>query len=213
MAADNHDFDTLANVKQYIDPNLPSPGPDDNLLQAMITAMSRAMARYCVRNILAQVFTEVRNGTGQSVMRLINWPVVSVTSLTIGTTIIQAATSPTTRGYVNDKQFIYFRDGEFCRGLQNISIVYTAGFNTPGMVANSATVAGAPNLPNDFVLGLDYWVKLVYKQRDLMGLKSSGVGPERLDFNLNEMPPALKTMLNPHREVVPVDAAMLTNDI
>ena len=73
----------------------------DAILAALITRTSRQICSYLQRrSILPRIVTESRDGTGGSTMVLREWPVISLTSLTIGNQTIPPRTSICAPGWV-----------------------------------------------------------------------------------------------------------------
>lgn len=152
--ADSRDLATLAQVKAYIASGSQVIGStDDVTLAQMITAASLQIAEVCSRNYLgygfcAQNVTEIRNGTGLIQMRTRLWPILSITSITVGSNTLSAATGLTGGGYTFTQQWInlrggaggsteagFYNGGVFSLGFGNVELVYTGGYNTPGMTA------------------------------------------------------------------------------
>jgi hypothetical protein len=151
---------SLANAKTWAGAPTSS---DDALLTLLIGDVSRFILSYLQRPTLFQnVFTDVYDGVGNRRQMLRNWPVLSVSSLVIGTQTIPALAAPTTGygcGYVLEPwdgfppgrpQALSLRGHEFWRGDSNVSVTYTAGFVVQG---EAQTVPGSPyavavNAPN-----------------------------------------------------------------
>lgn len=108
----------------------------DSLLSALITRASNAICQLLNRpKLVAQAITEVRDGQGNYALMLKHNPVNSVTSLTIDSTVIPASASQsdgwicdTEHGMVKLVGYTY----AFTRGVQNVSVVYNAGYSTTG---------------------------------------------------------------------------------
>jgi len=147
--AEPRDLCDLASTKAFIVPVLSATTASDAVLSALISGVSRSIEAYLGRELMAQTWTEMRNGTGQNRLALKHFPVIGVTGVTIETSAIPAAGNPPTQswgGYTFDDRFVYISPGflgspaYFPRGAQNVQIVYSAGYITPGMIA----VAGLP---------------------------------------------------------------------
>jgi len=145
--AEPRDLCDLASVKSFIVPALSATTASDAVLSALISGASRSIEAYLGRELMAQSWTEMRNGTGQDKLALKHWPVLSVSSVTIDTSAIPATGNPPTQswgGYTFDNRFVYIAPGflgfpaYFQRGIQNVQIVYAAGYITPGMIAVAA---------------------------------------------------------------------------
>lgn len=149
-----YDLCTLADVKVWLgraDTN------SDPVLAALITRTSRQILSYLQRStILPRTVTEVRDGTGGCTMVLRHWPVISITSLTIGDCTIPARpticgtgwTFETWDGFPPGRSQTLSLDG-YSFGVaapgsgnaQNVEIVYQAGYQVsaePQTVANGA---------------------------------------------------------------------------
>ncbi len=126
---------TLNTVKAWLNVNTTT---DDLLLTRLITQISGATLNYLARPAITQeTYTELRDGVGNNRLVLRNWPVISITSLTVGSQTIPQATTLTSSGYTlatwdgtsaGLPQEITLRGYQFCRGRSNIQIVYQAGY-------------------------------------------------------------------------------------
>src|SRR5205085_10787744 len=84
-----YDLCTLAHVKAWLGR---SDSNSDALLTALITRTSRQLLSYLRRaTILLHTVSEIRDGTGSQSLMLREWPVLSVSSLTIGAQTIAPA--------------------------------------------------------------------------------------------------------------------------
>lgn len=141
------DLATLAQVSSWI-PNVPTSGNDNALLSSLITSASQAILSDIQRQtVLSQTYTEVYNGYGEVSKMLRKWPTTSVASVTIGRCVVPVRpagqfygcgyTFEAWDGELPGKpQLINVLGYEFCCGIQNIQIVYTAGY----FVSNEAWV-------------------------------------------------------------------------
>ncbi len=145
--ANPRDLCDLAGVKAFISPPLSGTTASDPVLAALISGVSRSIEAYLGREMMAQSWTEMRNGTGQERLAVRHFPIIGVTSVTVQTQAVPAAGVPPTAswgGYTFDDRFIYIGGGfasgprRFVRGMQNVQVVYSAGYITPGMIAVAA---------------------------------------------------------------------------
>lgn len=145
--ANARDLCTLDEAKAYIVPALSQTAASDAVLGAIITGVSSAIEIYLQRCLTAATFNEVRNGTGLERLAVKNWPIIDVASITVDTHLIPPSGTPVTEswgGYTFDDRFIYIGPGflgfprRFARGFQNVEVVYSAGYITPGMIAVAA---------------------------------------------------------------------------
>lgn len=139
---------TLENVREHL---VITSDSDDALLTRMINQISQAILGYLQRPSLTRAtYTELRNGVGNYVMTLRNWPVVSVASLVINNLTVpqaaamQAGTPGTTYtpSTPNTGWTLQTWDGAsagvpqqlslygYCynRGANNVQITYDAGY-------------------------------------------------------------------------------------
>lgn len=147
-----HDLTDRGTVQAYLSP--PVSTPNYRILDMCISGASRMCLAYLNRKLAAASYTEIRNGTGQSIMRTYQYPIIQVQIVQIGSAVVPHAPSSfqltgTTNGggWVNDRSMIYLKPGifglrsDFTSGAQNVQFVYTAGFVTPGQLACNALPA------------------------------------------------------------------------
>jgi Phage gp6-like head-tail connector protein len=139
---------TLANVKSWLNVTTSN---DDALLTRLIQQTSRYIYGELGRASLFQhTVSETYDGPGRARLILRQWPVLSVTSLTVGTQAIQAAASYGQTGYQlqtwdgippGAPQALDLNGYVFCPGSSNVAVTYTAGY----VVQNEAqTIPGTP---------------------------------------------------------------------
>jgi hypothetical protein len=162
---------TLSNVKLYAYQNGDQVTSDDTLLQLTINQLSQAILSYIQRPALFKAsYTETRDGIGNQSMTLRNYPVLSVSSVTVAATLsgyggsqtpsngsaqsIPQASSFGYSGYTFDVWDGTVADNPaqltlngywFPRGRNNVQIVYSAGYsvqNEAYTVTSSATSSG-----------------------------------------------------------------------
>jgi hypothetical protein len=84
-----NDLTTLADVKAWLGR---TDSNSDALLSALITRTSRQILSYLRRGtILPRTVNEIRDGSGSNTLMLRQWPVVSVSSVTVGVVSIPEA--------------------------------------------------------------------------------------------------------------------------
>lgn len=175
----------LADVKAYkgiTDAN------SDAVLTTLITNVSALIETYCNRVFALAGYTETRNGgTGQK-MFLMNGPVVSVSSVTVNGSAIPPAPDAISYGFVWDSSTVYIRPGgypgEFCKGIQNVTIAYTAGYASIPPEVNQACVE---------------WVAFKFAKRSRIDEKSQTLGQQQvIAFDTSDMPKSVKTALQPY---------------
>lgn len=133
---------------------------DDLLLTRLVDEASRFILSYLQRPTLFQyIFSDIYDGYGQRSLILRNWPVQSVALVMVDNIIVPAAANITQSGFTLESwdgippgrpQSVSLRGYEFCRGMNNINIVYTTGFvirNEPQTVPPSGTYSVAVDAP------------------------------------------------------------------
>lgn len=180
-------FTTLAAVKRWLQV---SGTADDQLLSEMIPAASAFIERYLGRNLLTQSYTLVRSGNGHYRMPVPNWPVTMVASVLIDGVAVPEATSPTAPGWVlsDPPTSILLRGLRFTEGVQNIQMVYTAGY---------------PEVPEEIDQACVEMIALRYRNRDRIGHVSKSIGGETVAFSQKDMDEHIRTLLRSYMAVAP----------
>lgn len=163
-------------------------------LSLVIPGVIEAVARYIAKPLEPTVFNRTLNGHGGQRMPMSDIPLQSVQSVTInGQTIPQGSSTPMTPGWFADtSRHLVLLTGpyEFTRGVQNVQIALTAGFDPA---------------PADIKLAALEWVKLTYHRRGRSSdVVSQKAGPHSQTFGSSlPMPPTVALMLRPHVRVTP----------
>lgn len=131
------DLTTLRRVRDYLGL---ATHDADNKLAALITASSAWVLTQLGRPVLSATYTETRDGDGGSSLILRRWPVTSVTSVTVDGIAIAARTTVTGDGYVLRDNTLELVGYVFTAGVQNVVVVYRAGFE----VTESVTIPATP---------------------------------------------------------------------
>lgn len=160
----------------------------DTLLAALITNASAIIESFCCRVFGVNAYTETYNGNGQRKLYLANAPIQTVTSLTVDGLAVAAAADAISAGFVFDSDIIYLRPGTvsgygtaFNRGVQNVSVAYTAGF---------------PAVPSDVAQACIELVASKYKASDRVDVKSQGLGPNQsTTYSIADMPASVKSAI------------------
>jgi hypothetical protein len=188
MAAAPDDLCTVAELKSW----LPNQGNNDDVtLQSLITNASMQVLQYIDRpHILSSVLgllTENYDGNDSDRLLPRNFPIISVSSLSIDGISIQAATTPTTAGYLWDGRRILLRGFRFCRGVQNVQLSYSAGF---------------PSVPLDLKQAAIEAFALTYRQRVRIGEKSNSMsGQVNVSFDMGDVPPRSMAIFSQYRRL------------
>jgi len=180
----------LADVKTYLGITNTN---QDAVITSLITNASAMIESYCNRVFASANYTETRNGHGGYRMYAANAPITAVSAVTVDGISVPSAPAPTGNGlgygFVFDSDLIYIRPGvpysgqptAFNKGIQNVTLAYTAGFTTIPSDVNQACV----ELVAD---------KLAKQSR--IDKKSETLGQQQtVSFDLSDMPPRVKTAL------------------
>jgi hypothetical protein len=130
------DLTSLASVKDWLGV---TTSTDDVKLTRLISAVSAFVQQVMSLNIVVASYLHRSSGHEQSVIILEQFPVVGVASVTIDGEPVPAATNPTASGYEWDEHGVYLRGWIFTKGVRNVAIVYSAGYQETEVAAVSAT--------------------------------------------------------------------------
>jgi hypothetical protein len=124
------DLTTLENVKGWLNTGSATfPSTDDVLLGRMITAASRFVLTWLSRDIVATDYTVMLNGDGGNQLFTKQYPIISVSAVSVNGTALKTATNPPTgAGFLFSDESVFYVGGNFSQGFQNIGLTYTAGF-------------------------------------------------------------------------------------
>lgn len=188
MSAAPDDLCTLADLKAW----LPNQGNnDDTALQSLITNGSAQILQFLNRpHILASLIgplTESYDGNNSDRLLPHSFPIVAVSAVTIDGVPIPAVTSATTAGFLNDARRILLRGFQFCRGVQNVTVSYMAGY---------------ASVPLDLKLAAIETFALAYRQRTHIGEKSNAMGSQiTLSFDMADIPPRSMNVFQQYRRL------------
>lgn len=99
-------------------------------VQQLVTEVSAQIQQYLSRAIPSQSFSVTLDGIGGKRILLPNTPITAVSSLSVDGVAIPPAANATGSGFVFSQTTVMLRGYDFCRGVQNIALAYTAGFTT-----------------------------------------------------------------------------------
>ena len=180
------DLTTLANAKQRLNLTVDS---SDGLLARLITADSFFIETYLSRRLGSQTYAEIRDGTGGHVMNFRDYPVTAVAGVTVNGVAIPPAPDTVTPGYRFTRTQIILQGHRFTLGYGNVSLIYTAGYETP---------------PEDLEQACIELVAFRFKERGHIGEQTASFQGQTTSFTVADLPVSVKTILDRHRRVVPV---------
>jgi len=181
MAA--NDLTTLVNLKQWLNITTTT---DDTLLTRLITAASSFIESYVCRDIASKSYTETRDGKGTRSLSFGDFPVTSVSFLSINGIAIVPSPSPGKPGYVFSPTQLSLIGHRFHYGFQNISFSYVAGYTT---------------IPLDIEQAAIELCSIRYRDRDRIGQVSKTIAGEVVAFSQKDMPADVMTLLQAYKKV------------
>lgn len=182
------DLTTVLKVKSFLGIENTT---DDAKLADLVTRCSAAIATFLSRAIATTTFTEKYDGNGSDVLMLRNYPLASVSSLTVdGAAVTASADGLTNYGFGLGDTYIFFVGGVFPRGRRNVAITYSAGFSS---------------VPTDIEQACIEMVADRYKLPSRIGEKSKAL-PQggSVSYDTEHMSAKVRGLLNPYKRVLPV---------
>jgi hypothetical protein len=220
VAANTADLTTLAQVLQQLGP---VSGDAQGLLQVMITSISRHIATRTGRATLnaAQTVTDTLDGSGGDKQFLREFPVQSVTSVSVFGSVVPPSTDGIMPGWVADAYSVMLLPGtsiggpisysawlmplgRFPKGRQNVKVVYSAGYTVGGGPTPFPPQDPAFNgAPSDLGQAVTEFVVQQWKKRDWVDIKSKTITNtgETISFRDWELPPWLQMVIQHHKRV------------
>jgi hypothetical protein len=164
---------------------------DDALLDTICAEAEGLFLKMTDRIIESAQVTETRNGRGKSAMMLRYEPVTAILGVAVDGVALPARTNVMGTGYVSDGYGKLSLVGfTFNEGVQNVVVVYQAGYATvPADITSALRDACA------------YW----YQQRDRIGFKSKAIGGEIISFMTSDVPPIFATLVKKYQRVYQIE--------
>ena len=174
-------------VKAYLRIGLANTD-DDGAIRALADAANVAIAKSLQRNVMTASYSETRDGTGTPTLMLLNFPVTAVASAQfVGPVpggVVNTQTLVAGQDYTFTKFALKMYRGRWPKGIQNILINYTAGYQSmPSDLTHAATKVAA----------------LRYRELERLGQKSKIIANENITFDLSEFPPDVIGILDRYR--------------
>lgn len=189
MAAGPDDFCTIAELQGWL------PGQTNNdtaTLQTLITNGSSQILQYINRpHILASAIgnlVETYDGNDSDRLLPRYFPIIAVSAVSIDTvTTLVQSTAPNVSGWLWDSRRILLRGFRFSRGVQNVTISYTAGYSS---------------MPLDLKQAALEFFALTYRQRTHIGERSQSLGGQvTVSFDMSDIQPRSKLVFQQYRRV------------
>jgi hypothetical protein len=180
---------------KYLNPNL---GADDPLLSRIISAVSLAFATYCDRTFASTSWTYQTSGKGGVALMLPEYPVTTITSVSIDGTTIPARQTVGGWGYVQSGPNKILIDGagypaSFTHGVANVSVAFTAGYSS---------------VPYDLAQACLETCGSWYRRSSRIDEDSKSVQGEVISFSRLEIPKAARFILEQYKRPWPRDGQL-----
>ena len=180
------DLTTLAAVKAYAGVTVTT---DDGMLSALITAYSAWVRSWLNRDILRATYSVRLSGRGGQSVQLPQYPIRSITSLSINGVAIAAQPSWGAAGYYFDETRLFLEGYCFTKGNGNVAVIFDAGFDA---------------VPADIAQAVNELVGLRYALRDKQGWSSKTLAGETVSLVTKDMPDSVRTALRQYQRVAPL---------
>jgi hypothetical protein len=177
---------------------------DDDLLQSLVTNVSQRILNNLNRpTLVVSTYAERYDGSDTPQQALRNFPIVSVSSLSVNGKAVVQSPDGVLPGFTFDQYALKLVDTPifpsfpgsaggafFCRGFQNIAVTYQAGYSA---------------IPFDIVEAARQWVAYLYRQRSRIGQTSKHLSTgETVSFSQKEMPDFVAQTLQQYKRLIPV---------
>jgi hypothetical protein len=173
---------------------------NDTKYEQIINAVSARFNLETGRRLKAREITEYRDGDGGTVMRTLEWPIVSQSS-TIDIRIDEDRAYPTTDKVTSTniviyttEGLIYLEDDSFESGNRNVKIVYTAGYTA------ATTTGSTGTMPQDIRhAAKEYGLYLWQRQNDRnVGIRQISGEGQQVTYE-TDMPWSVRQVLEAYR--------------
>jgi hypothetical protein len=161
-----------------------SAATHDGLLATLVSAAEAAARAHCERAFDVASYDEWRSGTGGAAMLLREWPVVSVSAVTVDEEPVPAAD-----WRVRGRTLSLLNGRKFARGIDNVRIQYSAGHAV---------------IPADVALAAAEIALLEFRRRDNSGHMSKSLAGETVTFEKLAIPASAAALLSAYRRVAPL---------
>jgi hypothetical protein len=161
---------------------------DDILLTRLISSASDFIESWLNRRFDIETYTDVRDGTGTNRMMAANYPILSISNVTINNQNIQPSDGQSF-GYRNDLNRIWLVGGTFSRGIGNVQVTYSAGYST---------------VPPAIEQGCIELVAQKYFLKDRIGVNSKVINGETVSYTQKDLRDDFKSVLANYTKVIPV---------
>lgn len=132
------DLTTLGAAKQWMGL---TDSTQDQQISRLITVYSQAAVSYIGRDLVKRTITETVDGPGGNTLVVKNYPIISISGLTIDGRSIPASSSWNAPGYHFSEWMIDLTGGlRFTRGTRNVAVTMTCGYPSIPAAAEQAVL-------------------------------------------------------------------------
>lgn len=162
---------TLAKVKTALEI---TGTDDDTYLEALIDRVSEIIEAYCDREFNSESREEIFDGTGTDDYITDEWPINSITSLSIRQSTLNEDDWETLDSeyyhYYGDQGVVHYLNG-FLKGVKNYKIVYTAGYT---------------EVPDDLEQAAIDMISYYYNKRKSKNVQSESIGDYSITYSKSD---------------------------
>lgn len=208
------DLTTLAQVQALVKVD----SADTALVTSLVTSVSRYVAQFCGRDNMnsVQTVTDLLDGSGSDKQFVSEWPIKTVTSLSVFGVAIPVSPDGIQPGYTFDNNAMIllpntfvgvpgsrFGLSRFPRGRRNVQAVYQAGYDSVSKPPGNAAFNGAPD---DLGYAVTFLVAQEYKRRDWIDQSSKTLAQsgEVVVFRSWEWPPNIESIIQEYKQPWPI---------
>lgn len=167
-------IDWSTRIAAYLNLGTDTLGSRGELLAAIGSSVQAAIEARTGRTFEAKDYTETYDGNGRRTLFLRWDPIVSVTTVTVDSDVW-------TDYAVRDGSVTLKYGALFPCGVDNVEVVYRAGYETP---------------PEALVQAGVYWSAEIFKDRDRIGISSIGAGGQTSSY-VRDVPPFVEKLIAP----------------
>jgi hypothetical protein len=153
---------------------------DDAVIAALVTACSAWIRSWLNRDITTASYDIRRSGRGTAALQMPHYPIREITLLEVDGRAIPAQPDWGQAGYHYDDSQIALVGHLFTRGIANVRIQYSAGYDV---------------VPADIAQAANELVTLRYKMRDKSEWSSKSLAGETVSLVQKDMPASVATAL------------------
>lgn len=176
---------TLAEMRSFLNIGELDDTGQDRVIENLLDDLTVAIEDHLGVAIINKAYTEYYDGDGSDTLFVKRYPIVTVTSLTVDSTVIASASY-----HLYSEQGRIVADGfDFTGDNRNILIVYTAGWG-----------AARANVPGAIKIALKLWVSQVFKKHVAIINQRFAEGVT-VDFGSEDMPDDVAKKLIPYRVI------------